>query len=89
MRIDTFVREGQAVTPYYDSMLAKLVVRGGSRAEALERSAAALDAFEVEGVSTTIGFQRSMIDHRDFIEGRVHTRWIEERLADTVAVRLS
>ena len=84
VRIDTFVREGQAVTPYYDSMLAKLVVRGGSRAEALERSAAALDAFEVEGVSTTIGFQRAMADHRDFIEGRVHTRWIEERLPDTV-----
>ncbi len=84
VRVDTFVREGQTVTPYYDSMLAKLVVRGGSRAEALERSAAALDAFEVEGVSTTIGFQRAMIDHPDFVEGRVHTRWIEERLADTV-----
>ena len=85
VRVDTFVREGQAVTPYYDSMLAKLIVRGGSRAEALARSAAALDAFEVEGVSTTIGFQRAMLDHRDFIEGRVHTRWIEERLADTGA----
>ena len=82
VRVDTFVRAGQAVTPYYDSMLAKLVVRGGSRAEALARSAAALDAFVVEGVSTTIGFQRAMLDHRDFIEGRVHTRWIEERLAD-------
>ena len=83
VRLDTFVREGQAVTPYYDSMLAKLVVGGDSRAEALARSAAALDAFAVEGVSTTIGFQRSMIDHRDFMEGRVHTRWIEERLAAT------
>ena len=79
VRVDTFVQAGQAVTPYYDSMLAKLVVRGDSRAEALERSAAALDAFVVEGVSTTIGFQRAMIDHRDFIEGRVHTRWIEEQ----------
>ena len=79
VRVDTFVREGRTVTPYYDSMLAKLVVRGDSRAEALARSAAALDAFEVEGVSTTIGFQRTMIDHPDFIEGRVHTRWIEER----------
>ena len=85
VRVDTFVREGQAVTPYYDSMLAKLIVRGGSRAEALARSAAALDAFVVEGVSTTIGFQRAMLDHRDFIEGRVHTRWIEERLVDTGA----
>ena len=83
VRIDTFVREGQAVTPYYDSMLAKLVVRGESRADALARSAAALDAFEVEGVSTTIAFQRAMLDARDFIEGRVHTRWIEERLAGT------
>ena len=78
VRIDTFVREGHAVSPYYDSMLAKLIVRGGFRADALARSAAALDAFEVQGVSTTIGFQRRMIDHRDFIEGRVHTRWIEE-----------
>ena len=85
VRIDTFVREGQIVTPYYDSMLAKLIVRGDSRAEALECSAAALDAFEVEGVSTTIGFQRAMIDHRDFMVGQVHTRWIEERLADAVA----
>ena len=84
VRLDTFVREGQVVTPYYDSMLAKLIVRGDSRAEALARSAAALDAFEVEGVSTTIGFQRAMVDHRDFIEARVHTRWIEERLADAV-----
>ena len=65
--------------PYYDSMLAKLIVHGDSRAEALDRSAATLDAFEVEGVSTTIGFQRAMIDHRDFIDGRAHTRWIEDR----------
>ena len=84
VRVDTFLHEGLTVSPYYDSMLAKLVVRGGTRAEALERSAAALDAFEVEGVSTTIGFQRSMIDHPDFVEGRMHTRWIAERLADTV-----
>ena len=84
VRVDTFVQAGQAVTPYYDSMLAKLVVRGDSRAEALERSATALDEFDVEGVSTTIGFQRSMIDHPDFIDGRVHTRWIEERFPATV-----
>ena len=84
VRVDTFVREGHTVSPFYDSMLAKLVVRGESRADALERSAAALDAFAVEGVSTTIGFQRTMIDHRDFIEGQVHTRWIEEGLPDTV-----
>ena len=79
VRIDTFVQAGQSVTPFYDSMLAKLIVRGGSRAEALARSAAALDMFEVEGVSTTIGFQRAMVDHRDFIDGSVHTRWIEEQ----------
>ena len=82
VRVDTFVRTGQDVTPYYDSMLAKLIVRGDSRSDALERSAAALDDFAVEGVSTTIGFQRAMIDHRDFIDARVHTRWIEERLQD-------
>ena len=82
VRVDTFVQAGQTVTPYYDSMLAKLIVKGGSRAEALKRSAAALDAFVVEGVSTTIGFQRAMVDHPDFIAGRVHTRWIEEESGD-------
>ena len=85
VRVDTFVRAGLDISPYYDSMLAKLIVRGETHAEALERSAVALDAFEVEGVRTTIGFQRAMIDHPDFIEGRVHTRWIEERLAGAVA----
>ena len=82
VRVDTFVRAGQTVSPYYDSMLAKLIVRGDSRAEALERSAAALDEFVVEGVSSTIEFQRAMIDHRDFIDARVHTRWIDERIGD-------
>ena len=85
VRVDTFVRAGQTVTPYYDSMLAKLIVRGDSRAEALQRSATALDEFAVEGVCTTIGFQRAMIEHRDFIDGRVHTRWIEERLQPRAA----
>ena len=80
IRVDTFVRPGQTIPPYYDSMLAKLIVRGDSRAEALERSAAALAGFVVEGVCTTIGFQRAMVEHPDFIDGRVHTRWIEERL---------
>ena len=73
-----------ALTPYYDSILAQLIVRGESRAEVLSRSAAALDAFEVEGVSTTIGFQRAIIEHCDFIKGRARNRWIEGRLPDTV-----
>ena len=77
VRVDTFVRAGQTISPYYDSMLAKLVVRGDSRTDTLERSAAALDAFMVEGVATTIGFHRALAGHPDFIEGRVHTRWIE------------
>ena len=85
VRVDTFVRAGQMVTPYYDSMLAKLIVRGDSRAEALERSAAALDEFVVEGVSTTIGFQRALVDHHDFKDARVHTRWIDERIGDPAA----
>ena len=79
VRVDTFVRAGHTVSPYYDSMLAKLIVSGDSRAEAIERSAAALDNFEVEGVSTTIVFQRALLDHPDFVEARVHTRWIDER----------
>jgi len=77
VRVDTHCFAGYAVPPFYDSLLAKLIVRGKTRAEAIERMRNALDAFTVEGVPTTIPFHRRVLDHPDFRDGRVTTSWAE------------
>jgi acetyl-CoA carboxylase, biotin carboxylase subunit len=80
VRVDTHCFPGYAVPPFYDSLLAKLIVRGSDRTEAIERMRAALDAFTIEGVPTTIPFHRRVLDHMDFREGRVTTSWVERTL---------
>ncbi len=87
VRLDSHMSEGAVIPPYYDSMIGKLIVHGATRAEAVERLTAALDAFEVEGIPTTIGLHRSIVRHPDFIANRIHTRWLEQVLlaADAIA----
>jgi acetyl-CoA carboxylase biotin carboxylase subunit len=78
IRVDTHVEPGTVVSPFYDSLLAKLVVHGVDRAAALERLRRALDAFRIRGVPTTRGFHRRILDHPDFVAPRVHTRWVDD-----------
>jgi acetyl-CoA carboxylase biotin carboxylase subunit len=78
VRVDSGVTQGTQVTPYYDSLLAKLIVFGADRAEAIERSKAALDAFVVEGIATTIGFHRASLDHPKFVDGNYTTNLSKE-----------
>ncbi|MGH7314501.1 MAG: acetyl-CoA carboxylase biotin carboxylase subunit [Candidatus Rokuibacteriota bacterium] len=85
VRVDTHVEPGAVVPPFYDSLLAKVVAHGADRAAAIARLRDALAAFQVEGVSTTIGFHRRILDHPDFVANRVHTRWVEEELARPAA----
>ncbi len=80
LRVDTHVLPGTVVSPYYDSLLAKMVAHGPHRAAAIARMRRALEEFRVEGVDTTIPFHRRVVDHPDFIGGRVHTRWVEDEL---------
>jgi acetyl-CoA carboxylase, biotin carboxylase subunit len=80
MRVDTHCFPGYLVPPYYDSLLAKLIVRGADRAQCIERMRSALDAFRIEGVPTTIPFHRRVLDHADFQKGRVTTSWVEQTL---------
>jgi acetyl-CoA carboxylase biotin carboxylase subunit len=80
LRVDTHLEPGAVVPPFYDSLLAKVIAHGGDREEAITRMRGALGRFHVEGVETTIGFQRRILDHADFIGGRVHTRWVEDEL---------
>ena len=81
LRLDGWVATGAVVPPFYDSMIAKLIVAGRDRAEALDRSALALAAFEVEGIATTIPLFRRLLAHPDFRQGSIHTRWMEEQFA--------
>ena len=80
IRLDTHVYQGYQVPPFYDSLLAKLIVWGRSRDEALGRARWALDQFIVEGVKTTIPFHRRVIDHPLFIKGEISTHFVEDHL---------
>jgi 3-methylcrotonyl-CoA carboxylase alpha subunit len=77
VRIDTGVAEGDAVTPFYDPMIAKIIAHGPDRAAALERLAAALDATQVEGVTTNLGFLRAAATSPAFRAMRIDTGWLD------------
>jgi acetyl-CoA carboxylase biotin carboxylase subunit len=77
VRVDTHIYAGYTVPPYYDSLLAKVIVHGRDREEALARMGQALDSFILEGVTTTIPFLNRVIHHPDFVAGRVDTRFLE------------
>jgi acetyl-CoA carboxylase biotin carboxylase subunit len=77
VRVDTHVYAGYRVPPHYDSLLAKVIVHGRNRAEALSRMGQALDSFILEGITTTIPFLARVIRHPDFVLGIVDTRFLE------------
>jgi acetyl-CoA carboxylase biotin carboxylase subunit len=77
VRLDTAMEEGALVPPFYDSMIAKLIVHAADRLSAIARLRAALDAFTVEGVATNIALLRCIAAHPDFIANRLDTRWLE------------
>ncbi|OAA83018.1 acetyl-CoA carboxylase biotin carboxylase subunit [Clostridium ljungdahlii] len=77
VRVDSAVYSGYNIPPYYDSMIAKLIVYGKDRDEAICRMRRALGEFIIEGVSTNIDFQFELIDSKEFIEGTYDTKFIE------------
>ena len=82
VRVDAGVRSGDAVSMYYDPMIAKVVAWGPSRDSAVDRLAAALAATEAAGVATNSDFLHALVTHPRFRAADVHTRFIEERLED-------
>jgi acetyl-CoA/propionyl-CoA carboxylase, biotin carboxylase, biotin carboxyl carrier protein len=88
IRLDSGVETGSVIGGQFDSMLAKLIVTGATRTEALERSRRALDEFTVEGLATVIPFHRAVVSDPAFIGDEngftVHTRWIETEWNNTV-----
>ena len=80
IRVDSHVYENYAVPPYYDSMLAKLIVTGPDRAAAIDLAKSALSRFQVSGLQTTVPFHARLLRQPEFARAEVHTRWVEEHL---------
>jgi propionyl-CoA carboxylase alpha chain len=79
VRVDTGVREGGEIPMYYDSMIAKLIVHGHDRSEAISRMREALNAFVIRGVSSSIPFQASLLANPKFVAGDFNTSFIPEQ----------
>lgn len=77
VRIDTGVREGDEVVPYYDSMLAKLIVFGSDRQEAIRRMSEGLEQLRIEGIKTTIPLLRALIDREEFADVEHWSSFVE------------
>ncbi|MFF4156684.1 acetyl/propionyl/methylcrotonyl-CoA carboxylase subunit alpha [Streptomyces sp. NPDC001678] len=86
VRLDAGVESGSVIGPAWDSLLAKLIVTGASREQALQRAARALAEFRVEGMATAIPFHHAVVTDPAFTSDpfRVHTRWIETEFANTI-----
>jgi acetyl-CoA carboxylase biotin carboxylase subunit len=77
IRLDSHCREGDMVTPFYDSLIGKLIVLGADRPQAIERMRAALQDFEIGGIASNIALQREILAHPDFAANKFNTRWLE------------
>ena len=81
VRVDSGLYAGYKVPPYYDSMIAKLIVYGTTREGALRRLRRALEEFVIEGMKTTIPLHQALLDDPEFREGQYTIKWLEEWLA--------
>jgi acetyl-CoA carboxylase, biotin carboxylase subunit len=77
VRVDSAVYPGYKVTPFYDSMIAKLIVWGATREDAIARMKRALSEFQIEGIKTTIPFHLKVLEHPAFVSGDVNTKFLE------------
>ena len=82
VRFDSHVYGGYSVPPYYDSMIAKLIVHCPTREEAIATMRRALKEMQVDGIKTTAGFHDIVLQHDDFIKGEHDTKWVERELMD-------
>jgi acetyl-CoA carboxylase biotin carboxylase subunit len=77
VRVDTHIYRDYVVPPHYDSLLAKLIVRGKDRMETIWRARRALEQFVIEGVKTTIPLHRALLQNEQFIRGDISTRFMD------------
>ena len=84
VRVDSHSYQNYDIPPYYDSMIAKLIVKGKNREEAIQRMKRALQEFLIGGVDTTIPFHLRVLDNEDFKKGTIYTNFIETHFKDTL-----
>ncbi|MBS0509006.1 MAG: biotin/lipoyl-binding protein, partial [Proteobacteria bacterium] len=91
VRVDSGVQAGSTVPGTFDSLMAKLIVTGSTRAQAMARARRALKEFQIEGVASVLPFHRAVMEHADFVGAdgfKVHTRWIETDFAGDLAAAM-
>tara|TARA_B100002051_G_scaffold164673_1_gene155577 strand:- start:2757 stop:4094 length:1338 start_codon:yes stop_codon:yes gene_type:complete len=76
-RVDGSIYQGYKVTPYYDSMVCKLICHGRNRQEAIQRMQRSLDEFVIEGIKTTIDLHKKLLDHKKFISSDFNVGWLD------------
>ncbi len=76
-RVDGSIYQGYKVTPYYDSMICKLICHGRNRGEAIQRMKRSLDEFVIEGIQTTIDLHKKLLDHKKFISSDYNVGWLD------------
>ena len=75
-RVDGSIFQGCKITPYYDSLIAKVICKGRNRTEAIQRTLRSLDEFVLEGITTTIDLHKKILKHKKFIESDFDTNWL-------------
>ncbi len=83
IRVDSHVYAGYTIPPYYDSMIAKLIVTGETRKEAICKMKRALNEFTIEGIKTTVPFHIKLMDHPDFVSGKYTTKLMDSFSMET------
>jgi len=76
-RVDGAIYQGYRVTPYYDSMVCKLICHGRNRSEAIQRMKRSLDEFVIEGITTTIDLHKKLLNHKKFIDSDFNVSWLD------------
>ena len=76
-RVDGSIYQGYTVTPYYDSMVCKLICHGRNRTEAIQRMLRSLDEFVIEGITTTIEMHKKLLSHKKFIDSNFNVNWLD------------
>ena len=76
-RVDGAIYQGYNVTPYYDSMICKLICHGRNRTEAIQRTLRSLDEFVIEGITTTIDLHKKLLNHQKFINSDFNVTWLD------------
>ena len=78
-RVDGYIYQGCKITPYYDSLICKLICHGRNRTEAIQRLLRSLDEFVLDGISTTIDLHKKILNHEKFIKSNFNVNWLDQK----------